>query len=286
MLSFKKFLINYLKEAEFFTSFRKAKNPKLFEGRYTLFFVPNETFRFIHSNEKVHGKMSHAIFHFWEFDTSGFMIKSSESALSLIENYLQNNPEADLILSNTTIKDGDFHATSNSPIHTGQKAIDELKKLSPIEIRNCFINTFAFINDKIETGKTLLPIETEIKSKIIDPIVENYDRIADSMMSKSIDIDSIKTIKELDDAVKSNKKIKFVADKPLSGLVKAVFYINFYNTAMISQNASSDKVATLFLIYKDFPHNQDHLHSIPKIKEYFKKEFKNYNSILRQWVHS
>jgi hypothetical protein len=167
-----------------------------------------------------HGELSHAIKHFGEFNPSAL---SSElnGAISYIKTV--SNP----ILKNI----------NGSDIASGDNA---KKQLTP----NAILNTFDFINDKIANNQELTPEEKEIKSKFLDKLNSEYDKLVQEYISGGTDVDNMKE-DEIKKLISSNKKIKF----------KGSYKGNEFEYVLDPSNAGllakkGDNVSTLFRIDK------------------------------------
>jgi len=187
-----------------------------------------------------HGELSHAIKHFGEFDPN-----SLNSELNGTINYIKT-------LANPILKN-----VSGADIASGDNA---KKQLTP----NAILNTFDYINDKVINNQELTPEEKEIKSKFLDKLNGDYDKLVQDYISGGTDVDNMKE-DEIKKLISSNKKIKF----------KGSYKGNEFDYILDSSNSGllakkGDNISTLFRIDKKG-------NDINKIGAYFSRgvEIKN-----------
>jgi hypothetical protein len=167
-----------------------------------------------------HGELSHAIKHFGEFDPN---VLNSE--LNGTINYIK------------TLKNPILKNISGADIASGDNA---KKQLTP----NAILNTFDYINDKIINNQELTPEEKEIKSKFLDKLNTDYNKLVQDYISGGTDVDNMKE-DEIKKLISSNKKIKF----------KGSYKGNEFEYILDPSNAGllakkGDNISTLFRIDK------------------------------------
>ena len=184
-----------------------------------------------------HGKDSHMIKHYIEFFPD--QIKSvTSSTIDLINQLSQD----------VYVISGEGAA---SPIDNSQVTNGDI------------LNTYDFINDKVESGEALLDIEKQIYSQHISPLTSDYDKMVDHMMSSAIDVSNpqIKTPENLANILSKQPIIYFKAI--YSGAEKE-YYVDTKTSAMVG--VGDGKVATFFNRAKKGP--KRHLSLYQSLKDY------------------
>jgi len=167
-----------------------------------------------------HGELSHAIKHFGEFKPD---VLNSE--LNKTIDYIKT-------ISNPILKN-----VNGNNIASGDNA---KKQLTP----NAILNTFDLINDKIANNQELTPEEKEIKSKFLDKLNSDYNKLVQDYIDGGIDVNNMKE-DEIKKLISSNKKIKF------NGSYKGnevEYILDLSNAGLLAKKG--DKVSTLFRIDK------------------------------------
>jgi hypothetical protein len=167
-----------------------------------------------------HGELSHAIKHFGEFNPNAL-----NSELNGAINYIKT-------VSNPILKN-----INGSDIASGDNA---KKQLTP----NAILNTFDFINDKIANNQELTPEEKEIKSKFLDKLNSDYNKLVQDYIDGGIDVNNMKE-DEIKKLISSNKKIKFNGSY---GGNEFEYILDLSNAGLLAKKG--DKVSTLFRIDK------------------------------------
>ena len=143
---------------------------------------------------KTHGLMSHAIKHLHEFNPT-FINNINNKTKQLIKNIQLFS------LVRNSIKEIDINSITD----------------------DILINTYDYINDKIENKENLLDIEEKIHKYIIEPIKNEYSKILQNFKTSSIDVDKL-NIKEINDLLKSKKTIRFTVHD--NNGKQNIFYFN------------------------------------------------------------
>jgi len=167
-----------------------------------------------------HGKLSHAIKHFGEFDPN-----SLSSELNGAINYIK------------TVENPILKNINGSDIASGDNA---KKQLTP----NAILNTFDFINDKIVNNQELTPEEKEIKSKFLDKLNSDYEKLVQEYISGGTDVNNMKE-EEIKKLLSSNKKIAFKGSYKGN---EVEYILDPSNTGLLAKKG--DNVSTLFRIDK------------------------------------
>jgi hypothetical protein len=114
------------------------------------------------------------------------------------------------------------------------------KQLTP----NAVLNTFDLINDKIANNQELTPEEKEIKSKFLDKLNSDYNKLVQDYIDGGIDVNNMKE-DEIKKLISSNKKIKFNGSY---GGNEFEYILDLSNAGLLAKKG--DKVSTLFRIDK------------------------------------
>jgi hypothetical protein len=230
---------NFLNEAPFYNSPDEDKPG----NKQVILFSPE----FKYTKEgSTHGKMSHMIKHYLEFDNPAVK-KGLETALNVARSF-----------ENFYL----FHALRGELIAQGQIA----KKKATA---NAMLNTFDVINDKILTSEQLKS-EEEMLLPIIRDLVDSYDALVDSYLDTAIDTDGTEDSQEIMALLNSGQIIKFTG--VYKGKKKDYFF-NPSNTGLAAVDGR--KVATLFRIDKSG-------NNMEKVKKYFSRGVTVSNPALRQ----
>ena len=176
-----------------------------------------------------HGGISHMIKHFDEFSPE--QIKSATS--STID--LINQFEQDVYV---TSGDGEPQPIKKNRISNGD-----------------IINTYDHINDKKNSGETLLDIEKQIYSQHIEPLFSQYDGMADSLMSNAIDVSNLQ-VKNTENLVNILSKNPVIYFKAIYWGTKAEmeYYVDTKTSAMIASDSGT--VATFYRRSKQSPNEE------------------------------
>lgn len=133
---------------------------------------------------QTHGKLSHAIKHYEEFDKAGMneILSAALIYLQSINTIYLKNIKGELIAS-------------------GQQAVNKITL-------NAVHNTFDLINDKIMKDITLASEEVELKNQYLIPLEEKYDALIASYLTDHLPVHDI-TENELNLLYSSGKRINF-----------------------------------------------------------------------------
>lgn len=132
-----------------------------------------------------HGKLSHAIKHYEEFDKAGM-----DALLNSALDYLKSSNSIYL----KTIK--------GEVIASGQQAPNKITL-------NAVHNTFDLINDKIMKGITLVQEEEILKTNFLIPLEKKYDALIATYINDHLQVSSL-TEEEIHLVHVSGKRINFV----------------------------------------------------------------------------
>lgn len=204
-----------------------------------------------HLEGHTHGKLSHAIKHYEEFDKAG-MDEILNSALD----YLKSRHNIYL----KTIK-GEI-------IASGQQA---LNKITP----NAVHNTFDLINDKIMKGITLVQEEQILKTNFLFPLEKKYDALIATYINDHVQVSSL-TEEEIHWVYVSGKRINF------EGLYDEALYsyiLDFSTSGLLVQLAEEKSICTLFRIDKQG-------NSLNEIKVYFSNNISLTNTLLNKFLRT
>lgn len=192
-----------------------------------------------------HGKLSHAIKHYEEFDKEGMneILSKALVYLQSINTIHLKNIKGELIAS-------------------GHQAVNKITL-------NAVHNTFDLINDKIMKGITLVSEEEELKTQYLIPLEEKYDELIASYLIDHVHVQDI-TENELKLLYASGKRINFEGtyDDALYSYI-----LDFSTSGLLVQSAEEKGICTLFRIDKQG-------NCLDEIKSYFSSNVEINNPIL------
>jgi hypothetical protein len=198
-----------------------------------------------------HGKLSHAIKHYEEFDKAG-MDEILNSALD----YLKSSNSIYL----KTIK-GEI-------IASGQQALNKITL-------NAVHNTFDLINDKIMKGFTLVHEEEILKTNFLIPLEKKYDALIATYITDHVQVSSL-TEEELQLVYVSGKRLNF------EGLYDEALYnyiLDFSTSGLLVQLPEENSICTLFRIDKQG-------NCLNEIKVYFSNNISLTSTLLNKFLHT
>lgn len=212
------------------------------------FVVFNESENY-HLEGQTHGKLSHAIKHYEEFDKAGMneILSAALIYLQSINTIHLKNIKGELIAS-------------------GQQAVNKITL-------NAVHNTFDLINDKIMKGITLVSEEVELKNQYLIPLEEKYDTLIASYLTDHVHVHDI-TEKKLNLLYSSGKRINF------EGIYEDALYryiLDFSTSGLLVQSLEEKGICTLFRIDKQG-------NSLGEIKTYFALNVNITNPILSTYL--
>lgn len=181
---------------------------------------------------ETHGKMSHAIKHFLEFDPN--KVKAHLTKAIQVAKQLQN-------VFLVSAKDG-------SLIADGDKAKAQLTD-------NAMLNTFDFISDKIKNNQQLSAEEQKLLP-IIQQMTQEYEAALNAHISNAVDVDNITDEQKLKELIDGKNIIKFTGNFKGTDFI---YYLNTSNTGM----AVSDKNNTFSTFFR-FDKKGGNLSKFPK----------------------
>jgi hypothetical protein len=196
-----------------------------------------------------HGKLSHAIKHYEEFDKAG-MDEILNSALD----YLKSSNSIYL----KTIK-GEI-------IASGQQALNKITL-------NAVHNTFDLINDKIMKGFTLVHEEEILKTNFLIPLEKKYDALIATYITDHVQVSSL-TEEELQLVYVSGKRLNF------EGLYDEALYnyiLDFSTSGLLVQLPEEKSICTLFRIDKQG-------NCLNEIKVYFSNNISLTSALLNKFL--
>lgn len=230
MLKTNKIMKNWYKFLNEEVRFANSKDVDMPGNKQYVCFKEDE----IYSNKTddlFHGKMSHAIKHFSEFEPekSKSFLKKAIDVVNQSENVFLKS------------------ATNDEMIASGEKAKKQINF-------NSMLNTFDMINDKKLNNEKLLPQELQIL-KILDAYTKEYEDILESQIGKAVDVDNIKDENEIKKLIDSGKILKFTGD--FQGK-EFTYYLNTTNSGLAVSD-KNDVFSTFFRFdkkgnnFKKFP---------------------------------
>lgn len=191
-----------------------------------------------------HGKKSHAIKHLIEFKPDA------------VNHFLDEAIDA--------IKDS---ANINIiRIKTGE-VIDSGSSAFKMITREAMLNTFDYVNDKVQLKHELTP-EDKIILEIIWKMTTNYVQMLESDISDAIDVDTISNPDELSQLLANAKVIKFTGNRRGS---HCNYYLDLSDTGLIAEKQGM--IATMFRIDKKG-------NDMRKVAKYFESAAQVSNPIL------
>jgi hypothetical protein len=120
------------------------------------------------------------------------------------------------------------------------------------------MNTFDFINDKIETNQKLNSSEKKLVP-ILDEMTRHYEKIIHNVITNNINVDN-KTSSEINDLITLKKTISYNARQ---GKFKIKVFLDFKNYILVIKDLNKNAITTSFS-----------LKSIEKIKKWATKKIK------------
>lgn len=194
---------------------------------------------------ETHGKLSHAIKHYEEFDKVGMdnLLNSAMDYIKTVEVLFLKNLKGEIIAQGTA-------------------AIEKLTLKS-------LHNTFDFINDKIMKGIVLSEEEAQIKTQFLKPLEEKYDSLINDYLSNHIE-DSYVDGNDFHNFYKRGKRLKFqgIFDN------KLYYYILDFSNSGILVLDENQIICTLFRIDKQG-------NCLEEIKSYFSRNIEIVSSLGR-----
>jgi hypothetical protein len=201
-----------------------------------------------HLEGQTHGKLSHAIKHYEEFDKAGMneILSAALVYLQSIHKIHLKNIKGELIAS-------------------GHQAVNKITL-------NAVHNTFDLINDKIMKGITLVSEEVELRTQYLIPLEEKYDALIASYLTDHMHVQDI-TENELNLLYSSGKRINFegIYDDALYSYI-----LDFSTSGMLVQSAAEKGICTLFRIDKQG-------NCLNEIKDYFFGNVEITNPVLKRF---
>lgn len=208
-------------------------------------FSPNENYQLIGNT---HGKLSHAIKHYEEFDVEG-MNKILSDAMNFIINH------EDIYLMSTS-----------------GKLLFEKEFVAEEITLNAVHNTFDLINDKIVNGITLLNPEKKIYEHHLISLEYKYEEIINQYLKDHIIIEE-HTLEDIQDLHQSMKRIKFCG---VYDSQEFTYILDFSNSGLLVLD-SDGNVSTLFRIDKQG-------NDLNEIRGYFSRQVQIVNSHFRSFL--
>ncbi len=212
------------------------------------FVVFNEVENYILEGH-THGKLSHAIKHYEEFDKEGM-----NEILSKALVYLQS-------INTIHLKN-----IKGQIIASGQQAVNKITL-------NAVHNTFDLINDKIMKGITLVSEEEELKIQYLIPLEEKYDALIASYLTDHLPVHDVSE-NELNLLYASGKRINFEGtyDDALYSYI-----LDFSTSGLLVQVATEKSICTLFRIDKQG-------NCLKEIKTYFSNNVEVLNPVVKKFL--
>jgi len=212
------------------------------------FVVFNESENYLLEGQ-THGKLSHAIKHYEEFDKEGMneILSKALVYLQSINTIHLKNIKGELIAS-------------------GHQAVNKITL-------NAVHNTFDLINDKIMKGITLVSEEEELKTQYLIPLEEKYDALIASYLTDHLPVHDLSE-NELNSLHASGKRINFEGkyDDALFSYI-----LDFRTSGLLVQSADEKGICTLFRIDKQG-------NCLDEIKSYFSSNVEINNPILSTFL--
>lgn len=202
-----------------------------------------------HLEGQTHGKLSHAIKHYEEFDKAGM-----DDILSAALDYLKSH-------HNIYLK-----SITGELIASGQQARQQITL-------NAVHNTFDLVNDKIMKGIALAHEEEILKTNFLMPLEEKYDALITAYLNDHVKVERL-TEDELLRTVVFGKRITF------DGIYEEAEYsyiLDFSTSGLLVQTASENSICTLFRIDKQG-------NCLNEIKRYFSGNVEITNPILNNYL--
>jgi len=225
-----------LNEVEFHDSKDEDRPGK----KQTVVFDEDETYE---EAGNTHGKESHAIKHYGEFEPGKFNA-GVEDAINIAkdaEDIHIINPAGDIVQSG-----------------------DDAKKAMNV---NAMLNTLDLVNDKQKNNEPLNSEEEKL-APTIQGLTDSYDDLVQSYLDDAEDVDQIESADEIKAKIDSGTILKFTGD--FKGTL-ATYYLDPSNAGLVAE--IDGKVATLFRIDKRGG-------SLKKISGYFARGVELTNSAL------
>jgi cellobiose-specific phosphotransferase system component IIA len=197
---------------------------------------------------QTHGKLSHAIKHYEEFDKEGMneILRKALVYLQCIHKIHLKNIKGELIAS-------------------GQEAANKITL-------NSVHNTFDLINDKIMKGITLDSKEVELKTQYLIPLEEKYEALIASYLTDHVQVHDV-TENELNFLYTSGKRINF---EGIYEEERYSYFLDFSTSGLLVQTAAERSICTLFRIDKQG-------NCLNEIKRYFSGNVEITNPILNNY---
>ncbi len=194
-----------------------------------------------------HGRLSHAIKHYEEFDKEGmeFLLNSALDYVKTHEGLILKNLNGEIIGQGSAV----------------------FKKLT----LNSLHNTFDFINDKIMKGVVLTVEEAQIKTRFLKPLEEKYNLLINDYLSKHIE-DTFVDANDFHILYSSGKRLKF------QGIFDNITYdyiLDFSNSGILVLD-ENQIICTLFRIDKQG-------NCLEEIKAYFSRNIEIMNEGLKKY---
>jgi len=225
-----------LNEVEFHDSKDEDRPGK----KQTVVFDEDETYE---EAGDTHGKESHAIKHYGEFEPEEFRA-ALDSAINVAkdaEDVHIINPAGDVVQSGDDAKKSMNH--------------------------NAILNTLDLVNDKQKNDEALNDDEEKL-TPILQDLTDSYDELVQSYLDDAEDIDEVEDADEIKAKIDSGTILKFTGD--FKGTL-ATYYLDPSNAGLVAE--IDGKVATLFRIDKRGG-------SLSKIAGYFARGVELTNSAL------
>jgi hypothetical protein len=197
---------------------------------------------------QTHGKLSHAIKHYEEFDKGGMneILSKALVYLQSINKIHLKNIKGELIAS-------------------GQHAANKITL-------NAVHNTFDLINDKIMKGIALVSEEVELKTQYLIPLEEKYDALISSYLNDHMQVHDV-TENELNLLYVSGKRINF---EGIYEEEQYCYFLDFSTSGMLVQSTAEKGICTLFRIDKQG-------NCLNEIKTYFSGNVEITNPVLKRF---
>ena len=211
-------------------------------------FVVFNEFENYHLEGQTHGKLSHAIKHYEEFDKEGMneILSKALVFLQSIHNIHLKNIKGELIAS-------------------GQQTANKITL-------NAVHNTFDLINDKIMKGITLVSEEVELRNQYLIPLEEKYDTLIASYLTDHVQVHDV-TENELNLLYASGKRINF---EGIYEEERYSYFLDFSTSGMLVQSTAEKGICTLFRIDKQG-------NCLNEIKDYFFGNVEITNPVLKRF---
>lgn len=201
--------------------------------------------------EKIHGMMSHAIAHHYEFD-QGFVKNTINQTIEYLNSYLTTEnaePKINIVLMKN-VKD---ERGNLAYVEKNEKALEKISQDNEMKL-GAILNLFDRISDKNSLRSELNPPEKHILDTFLVPLEKAYEAKVEDMMKNAVDVDRFSK-QQIVDAIASGKILKLtVTLNILSGVMKRPIYLDFRSTAYISAKGP-DEVATAHKLKKKDNHD-------------------------------